>query len=66
MVFKVVINNIVDIIHFDQNTVGQILKNCVRSKKNHQICEFGQLWRLPWGEQSKIGSLSWKYKLFKI
>ena len=38
----------------------------VSDLKNHQICEFDQLWRLQEGEQCKIGSLSWKYKLFKI
>ena len=43
----------------------QIWKNCVRYK-NHQICEFGQLWRLPEGLQCKIGSLSLRYRLFKI
>ena len=39
--------------------------NCIRFK-NHQICEFGQLWRLPEGEDCKIGSFSWWCKLFKI
>ena len=33
MLFKVVVNNIVDIIHFDQNTVQSNL-----DIKNHQIC----------------------------
>ena len=39
--------------------------NCIRFK-NHQICEFGKLWRLPEGEDFKIGSFSLRYKLFKI
>ena len=39
---------------------GVIENNCVRFR-NHQICEFGQLWRLPEGEQFKIGSFSWSY-----
>ena len=38
----------------------------VQDLKNHQICEFGQLQRLMEGEQCTIGSLSWRYKLFKI
>ena len=38
----------------------------VSDLKNHQICEFDQLWKVQEGEQCKIGSLSWKYKLFKI
>ena len=41
---------------------GQIWKNNVKSK-NHQIYEFGKLWRIPVGEQYKIWSL---HKLFKI
>jgi len=42
------------------------LEITVSDFKNHQICEFGQLWRLPEGEQCKIESFSSKYKLFKI
>ena len=42
------------------------LKITVSDLKNHQIYEFHQLWRLPEGEQCKIGIFSWKYKLFKI
>ena len=42
------------------------LKITVSDLKNHQIYEFGQLWRLPEAEQCKIGSLSLRYNLFKI
>ena len=42
------------------------LEITVSDLKNHQICEFGQLWRLLEREQCKIGSLLWRYKLFKI
>ena len=42
-----------------------IWNNCIRFQ-NHQICEFGKLWRLPEGEDCKIGSFSYRYKLFKI
>ena len=38
-----------------------IRNNCIRFK-NHQICEFGKLWRLPEGEDCKIGSFSSRYK----
>ena len=38
----------------------------VQDLKYHQIFEFGQLWRLPEGEQCNIESSSLKYKLFKI
>ena len=32
----------------------------------HKFDDFGQLWRLPEGEQCEIESLSLRYKLFKI
>ena len=46
------------------NQFGDASDNMIRW--SHQICEFGQLWRLPEGEDCKIGSFSWRYKLFKI
>ena len=59
MVFKVVVNNIVDIIiPFDPN----IFRSNVKDLRNHLICEFDKRWRLPEGEKCKIGSLSWRYK----
>ena len=51
--------------YFNQKLYSVIGKNCIRFK-NHQFCEFGQLWRLPQGEQCKIWSLSFRCKLFKI
>ena len=42
------------------------LKIPVWDLKNHQIWEFGQLWRLPEREQCKRGSLSLRYILFEI
>ena len=42
------------------------LKITVSDFKNHQICEFGQLWRLTEGEQCKIRNFLSIYKLFKI
>ena len=66
MVLKVVVNNIVDIINFDQNTDRSNVTELWKIKKNCLICEFGELNRLPEGEKCKIGSISWSYKLFKI
>ena len=43
---------------------NQIWKDYAWSK-NHQNFESGQLWRLPEGEKSKIGSLTSGHKLFK-
>ena len=40
-------------------------KNFIRFK-NHQICEFGKIWRFSEGEHCKIGSFSCENKLFKI
>ena len=39
------------------------LEITVSDFKNHNICEFGQLWRLLEGEQCKIRNLSWRYRV---
>ena len=68
MKLKVVYHVVSDDFYFDQNPVQCTvsLKITVSDIKNHKICEFGQIWRLPEREQYKIGSLSYRYKLFKV
>ena len=55
MGYKVVLNNIIDVIH-----------SYLSDLKNHQIWKLGLLWRLLEGEQCKISSFSLRYKLFEI
>ena len=63
---KVVYNIVSHNFYLDKNTVRWHWKHLYSDLKNHQICDFGQLWRLPEREQCKIVGLSFRYKLLKI